>query len=230
MKWRPARRRRSRTPAAGGTDGEPSRELPRRRDGTHTTIARDVVARHLDRGEFFWLDLHQPTAERLGCCASPSASTPWPSRTPSTSASGPSSRSSTASSTSSPTAPTPTATASSRCTASSPRSTWSPCTATTAPPSPTCAARPPRAARRRSSRPWRSYRVVDALADSFFPELAKLDDRIDELENGVLQKPDDAQLSRSSGSSGVWSPGARPSPRSATSSPACSPASSRSPA
>ena len=38
------------------------------------------------------------------------------------------------------------------------------------------------------------YRVVDALADSFFPELTKLDDRIDELENGVLQQPDDAQL------------------------------------
>ena len=38
------------------------------------------------------------------------------------------------------------------------------------------------------------YRVVDALADSFFPELSKLDDRIDELENGVLKQPDDAQL------------------------------------
>jgi magnesium transporter len=38
------------------------------------------------------------------------------------------------------------------------------------------------------------YMVVDALADSFFPRLARLDDRIDELENGVLQKPDDAQL------------------------------------
>jgi magnesium transporter len=38
------------------------------------------------------------------------------------------------------------------------------------------------------------YRVVDALADSFFPELSKLDDRIDALENGVLKRPDDAQL------------------------------------
>jgi magnesium transporter len=38
------------------------------------------------------------------------------------------------------------------------------------------------------------YLVVDALADSFFPGLSKLDDRIDELENGVLQQPDDAQL------------------------------------
>jgi magnesium transporter len=38
------------------------------------------------------------------------------------------------------------------------------------------------------------YRVVDALADSFFPEMTKLDDRIDRLENGVLRRPDDAQL------------------------------------
>ena len=38
------------------------------------------------------------------------------------------------------------------------------------------------------------YSVVDALVDSFFPELAKLDDRIDELEAGVLSRPDDAQL------------------------------------
>ena len=40
------------------------------------------------------------------------------------------------------------------------------------------------------------YRVVDALADSFFPELSKLDDEIDELETGVLREPDDAQLER----------------------------------
>jgi magnesium transporter len=38
------------------------------------------------------------------------------------------------------------------------------------------------------------YSVLDALVDSFFPELAKLDNRIDDLENGVLRKPDDAQL------------------------------------
>jgi magnesium transporter len=38
------------------------------------------------------------------------------------------------------------------------------------------------------------YRVVDALADSFFPEMAKLDDRIDKLEAGVLRRPDDKQL------------------------------------
>jgi magnesium transporter len=38
------------------------------------------------------------------------------------------------------------------------------------------------------------YSVVDALVDSFFPELAALDNRIDDLENGVLRKPDDEQL------------------------------------
>jgi len=38
------------------------------------------------------------------------------------------------------------------------------------------------------------YMVVDSLVDSFLPGLARLDDRIDELENGVLQRPDDAQL------------------------------------
>jgi magnesium transporter len=38
------------------------------------------------------------------------------------------------------------------------------------------------------------HTVLDALIDSFFPALAKLDDRIDELETGVLRKPDDAQL------------------------------------
>jgi magnesium transporter len=38
------------------------------------------------------------------------------------------------------------------------------------------------------------HSVLDALVDSFFPALAQLDDRIDELENGVLRRPDDAQL------------------------------------
>ena len=38
------------------------------------------------------------------------------------------------------------------------------------------------------------YLVVDALVDSFLPGLSRLDDRIDDLENGVLQRPDDAQL------------------------------------
>jgi magnesium transporter len=38
------------------------------------------------------------------------------------------------------------------------------------------------------------YAVIDALVDSFFPHLAKIDDRIDDLENGVLRQPNDAQL------------------------------------
>lgn len=38
------------------------------------------------------------------------------------------------------------------------------------------------------------HRVVDALADSFFPELARLDDQIDRLEDGVLREPDEKQL------------------------------------
>ena len=38
------------------------------------------------------------------------------------------------------------------------------------------------------------YLVVDALVDSFFPVLTELDDALDEVEDRVLQSPDDAQL------------------------------------
>ena len=38
------------------------------------------------------------------------------------------------------------------------------------------------------------YRIVDSLVDSFFPVLADFDDRIDELENAIFLKADDAQL------------------------------------
>jgi magnesium transporter len=38
------------------------------------------------------------------------------------------------------------------------------------------------------------YRVVDGLVDSFFPVLAALDDRIDELEDAIFLKADDKQL------------------------------------
>ena len=38
------------------------------------------------------------------------------------------------------------------------------------------------------------YRIIDGLVDSFFPILADFDDRIDELENGIFVKADDAQL------------------------------------
>ena len=38
------------------------------------------------------------------------------------------------------------------------------------------------------------YRIVDGLVDSFFPILADFDDRIDELENAIFLRADDAQL------------------------------------
>jgi magnesium transporter len=38
------------------------------------------------------------------------------------------------------------------------------------------------------------YRVVDSLIDGYFPVLASFDDRIDELEDAILQRPTDEQL------------------------------------
>jgi magnesium transporter len=38
------------------------------------------------------------------------------------------------------------------------------------------------------------HHILDTLADSFFPVLAGLDDRIDELQDEILDKPTDAQL------------------------------------
>ena len=38
------------------------------------------------------------------------------------------------------------------------------------------------------------YRVVDSLIDGYFPVLADLDDRIDALEDAILQRPTDQQL------------------------------------
>lgn len=38
------------------------------------------------------------------------------------------------------------------------------------------------------------YRVVDTLVDGYFPVLAGFDDRIDELEDAILQRPTDQQL------------------------------------
>jgi magnesium transporter len=38
------------------------------------------------------------------------------------------------------------------------------------------------------------YRVIDGLVDSFFPVLAAFDDRIDELEDAIFRKADDKQL------------------------------------
>ena len=38
------------------------------------------------------------------------------------------------------------------------------------------------------------YQAIDGLVDSFFPLLAELDDRIDELEDGIFERPTDEQL------------------------------------
>jgi magnesium transporter len=40
------------------------------------------------------------------------------------------------------------------------------------------------------------YRVFDALTDSFFPPLARIDDQIDELEDAILAGPTEEQLQR----------------------------------
>jgi len=40
------------------------------------------------------------------------------------------------------------------------------------------------------------FRVVDALVDSFFPTLSRLDDFMDAIEEGVLSKPGEEQMSR----------------------------------
>jgi magnesium transporter len=38
------------------------------------------------------------------------------------------------------------------------------------------------------------YRLIDGLVDSFFPILAEFDDRIDDLEDAIFARADDAQL------------------------------------
>jgi magnesium transporter len=38
------------------------------------------------------------------------------------------------------------------------------------------------------------YRIVDSLVDSFFPALAELDDQIDELQDAIFERTDEAQL------------------------------------
>jgi magnesium transporter len=40
------------------------------------------------------------------------------------------------------------------------------------------------------------YRILDALTDTFFPVLETIDDAIDELEDAIVLRPDDAQLQR----------------------------------
>lgn len=38
------------------------------------------------------------------------------------------------------------------------------------------------------------YMIVDSLVDTFFPELSRFDDQIDELEDAILRQPTEAQL------------------------------------
>jgi magnesium transporter len=38
------------------------------------------------------------------------------------------------------------------------------------------------------------YRIVNGLVDSFFPALAEMDDRIDELQDAIFSRPDERQL------------------------------------
>ena len=40
------------------------------------------------------------------------------------------------------------------------------------------------------------YRILDVLTDTFFPVLSAIDDAIDELEDAIVLSPDDAQLQR----------------------------------
>ena len=40
------------------------------------------------------------------------------------------------------------------------------------------------------------YKILDVLADSFFPGLAAIDEEIDELENAIVSQADEAQLKR----------------------------------
>ena len=40
------------------------------------------------------------------------------------------------------------------------------------------------------------YKILDALADSFFPALAAIDDEIDALEDAIVSHADEAQLQR----------------------------------
>jgi magnesium transporter len=164
------------------------------KDGTHATVDRDMVREHLDRGEFFWLDLHRPSADQLALLREPFSLHPL--------------------------AVEDTEHFGQRpkleefdgyvylvayganadrdglvevhCFVSEQYLVTvhrDDCPAFEDVRRQVVEGHPP------ALQPALAlYRVVDALVDSFFPELSKLDDRIDELENGVLRKPDDAQL------------------------------------
>jgi magnesium transporter len=163
-------------------------------DGTHTTVDADAVAGHLDRGEFFWLDLHKPTAHELALLREPLGHHPLAVEDAEHFGQRPkleeydgyvylvvyganSDRD---------------ALVEVHCFLSEKYLVTvhrDDCPAFADLRKQATEGRPPALVPALAL-----YRVVDALADSFFPELSKLDDRIDELENGVLKKPDETQL------------------------------------
>ncbi len=163
-------------------------------NGTHTTVDSDVVKGHLDRSEFFWLDLHRPTAEQLELLRVPFGLHPLAIEDAEHFGQRPkleeydgyvylvayganADRD---------------ALVEVHCFVSRDYLVTvhrDDCPAFADLRKQATEGRPP------ALEPALAlYRVVDALADSFFPELSKLDDRIDELENGVLRKPDETQL------------------------------------
>lgn len=163
-------------------------------EGAEAEVGRDLVVAHLDKGEFFWLDLHAPTAEQLDLLRDPFALHPLavedarhfgqrPKLEPFDDfvflvAYG--------------AAPDRDGLVEVHCFLSQ---RWlitvhrDDCPAFADLRAAAAAGRSP------ALEPAAAlYRVVDALADSFFPELSKLDDRIDALEAGVLRRPDERQL------------------------------------
>jgi magnesium transporter len=164
------------------------------KDGTHATVDRDMVREHLDRGEFFWLDLHRPTAEQLALLREPFGLHPLAVEDAEHFGQRPkfeafdgyvylvvyganADRD---------------GLVEVHCFVSEQYLVTvhrDDCPAFADVRRQVVEGHPP------ALQPALAlYRVVDALADSFFPELSKLDDRIDELESGVLKQPDDTQL------------------------------------
>ena len=162
--------------------------------GTHATVDRDMVREHLDRGEFFWLDLHRPKAEELALLSEPFGLHPLAVEDAEHFGQRPkieefdgyvylvvyganADRD---------------GLVEVHCFVSDRYLVTvhrDDCPTFAAVRRQVVEGRPP------ALQPALAlYRVVDALVDSFFPELAKLDGRIDELEDGVLKQPDDAQL------------------------------------
>ena len=185
-------------------------DLRRRRDGqllplpplavTHArrarrriaeAVDRDTLRQRLDAGEFFWLDLVEPSRRGLrDRSARSSSSIRCRSRTRSTSASGRSSRTTATTCSSSSSDGLRTRTGSSRCTASTRSAILVTVQHDDAPALDALSRRYVRGAAletpiRRSPCTVSSTRLVD----SFFPALADFDDRLDEIEDRAPRRP-----------------------------------------